>query len=506
MTTATSVPLLWIALTLLVGVTLGWLWGQAKAGDDRISAAAQREATSLELAGLRQSLLVAQAALEDKDRLVNLREEEIAGLRRTAAAAGEEAAGLRAQLLAEQSAAQDKVKALLEVEVRLKDSFEKLAGNALDANSRRLLQLNQQELERQQTKVATDLTTRERAIETMLAPMQDSLKKLETQTRAMELNREGAYQAVLTEIKNIQSSHVDLRRETSQLVQALRAPKVRGNWGEMQLRRCVEFAGMLEHASFEVEQFVRGETVSVRPDMVVKLPNGRSIIVDAKTPLSAFLEASGCDDEVQRMLHMAAHARQVKAHLDNLSGKAYWKQFKESPDFVVCFLPSEVLFSAALEQDPGLLEYSASSNVLLATPTTLIALLKAVAFGWQQSQIAQDAERIRDIAMTVHQKLAGMHGAILDLGKKLRSAGDAYDDMLVKAEGRGGLFSVARKLRELKIGERDLAESKPTAMRLKVMEAEDWQSGLSLAASADAFVSSGIARESGAAERDDESL
>lgn len=485
MTTMAVAPLIASIVSLLVGAALGWFSGRARILDGRLTAAAQREASALEVAGLRQSLVAAQGVLEEKERLLVQREAGMAELRQDAAAAREQAAGLRAQLLAEQSAAQDKVQALLEVEGRLKDSFEKLAGTALDANSRRLLQLNQQELERQQTKSATELKAKEQAIQTMLDPMRESLKNLEAQTRAMEINREGAYQAVLTEIKNIQTSHIDLRRETTQLVQALRAPKVRGNWGEMQLRRCVEFAGMLEHASFDVEKFVQGETVSIRPDMVVKLPNGRSIIVDAKTPLSAFLDASGCDDEAQRTLYMGAHARQVKAHLDSLSGKAYWKQFKESPDFIVCFLPSEVLFSAALEQDPGLLAYSASSNVLLATPTTLIALLKAVAFGWQQSQIAQYTEQIRDAAMTVHQKLAGMHGAILDLGKRLRSAGDAYDDMLVKAEGRGGLFSVARKLRELKIGERDLAESKPTAMRLKVMEAEEWQTGLSLVASAD---------------------
>jgi len=182
-------------------------------------------------------------------------------------------------------------------------------------------------------------------------------------------------------------------------------------------------------------------------------------------------------------MYMVAHARQVRTHLNSLSGKAYWKQFAESPDFVVCFLPSEVLFSAALEHDPGLLEYSASSNVLLATPTTLIALLKAVAFGWQQSQIARDAEKIKDEAIKVQYKLAGMHGAILDLGKKLRAAGDSYDDMLVKAEGRGGLFSISRRLRELNVGDEDLPETKPAALRLKTMEAEEWQGSLSLAAS-----------------------
>lgn len=403
--------------------------------------------------------------------------------RRSASVAREALAALRAGAEAEKKAAEQQIASLLEVEQRLKDSFETLAGTALDANSRRLLQLSQQQLKNQQDEAKQDLTAKEIAIKNLLQPMQESLAKLETHSRELEVSRAGAYESVLAEINNIQRSHVDLRKETTQLVQALRAPKIRGNWGEMQLRRCVEFAGMVQHASFEVEQFVRGEEVSVRPDLVVKLPNGRSIIVDAKTPLDSFMHATACEEEVQRAIHMVAHARQVKSHLSSLSGKAYSKQFAESPDFIVCFLPSEVLFSAALEHDPSLIEYSAKSNVLLATPTTLIALLKAVAFGWQQAQIARDAEKIKDEAIKVQYKLAGMHGAILDLGKKLRAAGDSYDDMLVKAEGRGGLFSISRRLRELNVGDEDLPETKPTALHLKTMEADEWQLDLSLAAS-----------------------
>jgi DNA recombination protein RmuC len=296
------------------------------------------------------------------------------------------------------------------------------------------------------------------------------------------VKREGAYKEVLTEVQNIQRSQVDLRRETQQLVAALRAPKVRGNWGEMQLRRCVEFSGMVQYCSFEVEKFVKGEDASIRPDLIVKLPNGRSIIVDAKTPLDAFLEASACEDESLKATYLKTHATQVRKHLDSLCGKAYWTQFPESPDFVVCFLPSEVLFSAALEQDPTLLEYSAESRVLLATPTTLIALLKAVAYGWKQSQIAKDAQLIRNEALNVQSKLVGMHDAIVDLGKKLRSAGKAYDDMLVKAEGRGGLFSISRKLRELEIGEKELPVLEPAAVQLRPLTSDEWQGRLSLVA------------------------
>ena len=472
-----TMTVMFVLLGCVVGAIVGWLLARTQSAGISAVIAAKTALLETEIANLRN------VNLNLKDDL-SAKREQVEQERRNGGSAREEVAALKAQLEAEQKASSQQIAALLDIAKRLKESFETLAGSALDANSRRLLQLSQQQLEKQQAEAKQDLTAKEVAIKTLLQPMQDSLAKLESHSRELEVNRVGAYESVLSEIKNIQRSHVDLRKETTQLVQALRAPKVRGNWGEMQLRRCVEFAGMVQHASFEVEQFVRGEQTSIRPDLVVKLPNGRSIIVDAKTPLSSFLEASACEDEAQRIIYMVAHARQVKSHLDSLSGKSYWKQFAESPDFVVCFLPSEVLFSAALEHDPGLLEHSAMSNVLLATPTTLIALLKAVAFGWQQSQIAQDAEQIRDVAIKVQEKLAGMHSAILDIGKKLRAAGDSYDDMLVKAEGRGGLFSLSRKLKELKIGEKELPEIQPTAMRLKVMGAEEWQSGLSLAASA----------------------
>ncbi|MGH9596069.1 MAG: DNA recombination protein RmuC, partial [Edaphobacter sp.] len=350
------------------------------------------------------------------------------------------------------------------------------------ANSKRLMQLARGQMETQQVEAAKELAAKESAIEKLLKPMQDSLTKLSNHSQDLEVKREGAYREVLTEIQNMQNSHRDLRKETTQLVAALRAPKVRGNWGEMQLRKCVEFAGMVQYASFEVEKFVRGEDASIRPDLIVKLPNGRSIIVDAKTPLDAFLDASATEDEVLRSGFMAAHAARVRKHLDALCGKAYWKQFPDSPDFVVCFLPSEVLFSAALEQDPSLLEYSAESRVLLATPTTLIALLKAVAYGWKQSQIARDAQMIRDEALKVQSKLVGLHDAIVDLGKKLRGAAKAYDDMLVKAEGQGGLFSISRKLRELEIGEKELPQLEPAGVQLRPMMSDDWQGRLSLVA------------------------
>ncbi len=467
--------MLWFLVGCVVGGVVAWLVANGRAQAARGIAQAERKSREEEAARLREELAA-------REQTISQREVELTAERRDAGASRVQAAALEARLQAEQQAANEKIQALMDVEKNLKASFEALAANALDANSKRLMALAKGELDKQQMESANELKAKESAIESLLKPMQESLAKLSTHSQDLEVKREGAYREVLAEIQNMKGSHADLRKETAQLVAALRAPKVRGNWGEMQLRRCVEFAGMVQYASFEVEKFVRGEDVSIKPDLVVKLPNGRSIIVDAKTPLDAFLEASACEDEAARGVHMAAHAAQVRKHLDSLCSKAYWKQFPESPDFVVCFLPSEVLFSAALEQDPTLLEYSAESRVLLATPTTLIALLKAVAYGWKQSQIARDAQLIRDEALNVQKKLVGLHEAIVDLGNKLRGAARAYDDMLVKAEGRGGLFSISRRLRELEIGEKDLAQLEPAAVQLRPMLSDEWQGELSLVA------------------------
>jgi DNA recombination protein RmuC len=470
-----AMTIVWFLVGCVVGGVIAWLIGGSQFQAARAAAEARAMAREAEVAGLREGIGA-------KDRVIEEKAREAETLRAGAEAARVEAAGLRSQIVAEHKATEEKIKALVDVETSLKTSFQALAASALHENTQQLVRLAKGELETQQVEAAKELAAKESAIEKLLKPMQESLTKLSAHSHELEVKRAGAYSEVLAEIQNMQNSHRDLRKETTQLVAALRAPQVRGNWGQMQLEKCVEFAGMVQYASFEVEKFVRGEDVSIRPDLVVKLPNGRSIIVDAKTPLDAFLNASACEDEVQRAVFMAAHAAQVRKHLEALRDKAYWKQFPESPDFVVCFLPSEVLFSAALEQDPSLLEFSAESRVLLATPTTLIALLKAVAYGWKQSQIARDAQKIRDEALKVQSKLVGMHDAIVDLGKKLGGAAKAYDDMLAKVDGQGGLFSISRKLHELEIGEKELPQLKSATVQLRPLASEEWQGRLSLAA------------------------
>ena len=393
----------------------------------------------------------------------------------------QQVAALSAQIEAAKVTAQQRA----EDENALKNAFSALAADALDANSQRLVALAKGELGQQQIDAASKLAEKEKAISTLLQPVKASLEKLEAGTAALELKRESAYASMFAEIGNIRQTHELLRGETNQLVSALRDSGARGSWGALQLQRCIEFAGMHQYCSFDLEKFVRLDSGGAqRPDCVLYLPNRRTVIVDAKTPMEAFLQAVGTPDGEERRRLLTKHAAQVRAHLDTLETKAYWKQFSDSPDFVICFLPKESLFSAALEADPSLIEYG-SGNVILATPTTLIALLKAVAYGWHQLDIARDAEKIRDAALKVHAKLALMHESILDLGAKLRGAGRAYDEMLARAEGQGGLFSIARKLRELKIGERDLPESKPASVEPRPLSSEDWQGQLSLVASAE---------------------
>jgi DNA recombination protein RmuC len=276
-----------------------------------------------------------------------------------------------------------------------------------------------------------------------------------------------------------------LKTETTQLISALRAPKTRGNWGELQLKRCVEYAGMVQYCSFSEQVTARDEDDKMlRPDMTIQLPNGREIVVDAKTPLDAFLDASGSVDAATQALRFTAHAMRVKSHLKELSSKAYWKQFEHTPDFVVCFLPSEALFSAALEADPSLIEFSAQNHVVMATPTTLIALLRAIEFGWQQSEITKNAKAIHEMGRKIYDKLVVAQSHVTRLGNALGNSVDHYNRFVGTIEGNRGVFSYGRQLGELAHSDGEIAEIKKLQPELRETESEEWsQSLLSIAAS-----------------------
>ena len=373
----------------------------------------------------------------------------------------------------------------------LDKAFADLASKALRDNNVSFLTLAKNELGGQTNEAKLTLEAKELAIQNLLKPLSDALIALDAQAHAMENTRTGAYSEVKALVENMQKSipaSIDaLKSETAQLITALRAPKTRGNWGELQLKRCVEYAGMVQYCSFSEQVTARDEDDKMlRPDMTIQLPNGREIVVDAKTPLDAFLDASGAADPAAQMLRFAAHAARVKAHLKELSGKAYWKQFEKAPDFVVCFLPSEALFSAALEADPSLIEFSAQNHVVMATPTTLIALLRAVEFGWQQSEITKNAKAIHEMGRRIYEKLVVAQGHVTKLGNALSSSVDYYNKFLGTIEGKGGVFSYGRQLGELAHTDGELAEIVKLQPDVREMESPEWsQPGLALAAGAD---------------------
>jgi DNA recombination protein RmuC len=403
--------------------------------------------------------------------------------------------GERNQLLREQIAgSKEREKAQEEKYVQMKSDVDKAFGNlaaeALRANNQSFLSIAKQELGGQTNEARLTLEAKETAIKKMIEPLEKALNGLDAQSRAMEEKRSGAYARVENLIdgmqKSIPASLDALKIETAQLVTALRAPKTRGNWGELQLKRCVEYAGMVQYCSFSEQVSTRGEDDRMlRPDMIIQLPNGREIVVDAKTPLDAFLDAGGNADPATQKLRFDAHAQRVRAHLRELSGKAYWKQFDKAPDFVVCFLPSEALFSAALEADPSLIEFSAQNNVVMATPTTLIALLRAVEFGWQQSEITENAKAIHEMGKKIYEKLVVAQVHVTRLGNAIGNSVEYYNKFLGTIEGKSGVFFYGRQLGELIHSDSELAEVKKLPPDdVRAMESQEWpQQLLAIAAS-----------------------
>lgn len=472
-----------IALAVVLGLVAGWWLGNrsGKAASQPTSDALRHGREELERLHRERDGLVADRAgfQRQAEHLQGSHDGQKAELENLRSQCGElstEIARVQEQLKAGQAMLVSERELLTMAREKLTDTFKSLAGDILKENNAQFLGLANREF-----------SAKEESIQKLLSPVRETLDKVEAHTRQLETKRAEAYTEVLTEIKNIQKTHESLRQETTQLVQALRAPKARGNWGELQLRRCIEFAGMVDRCSFKVEEHMKANDLNPaqRPDVIVQLPNGRAIIIDAKTPLDAYLSAMGAADEMQRIFHLKAHAAQVRAHLGQLGSKDYAKRLQNSPDFVVCFLPSEVLFSAALEQDPSLIEFGSQANVILATPTTLIALLKAVAYGWQQMEITRNAIAICQAGEDLYRKLSGTQGYFLKLGNALNSSVKQYNDLVGAVEGRGSVFSLATKLHQLKIGQEEIAEIPSLETATRTLQSEHWDEPVSLAAAED---------------------
>ena len=310
---------------------------------------------------------------------------------------------------------------------RLSKAFSDLANQSLRSNSENFLRLAEQNLSTHQEKAKRELSEREKAVEALVKPIRDSLEASQKQISELEKARSEAYGGIKNQLEAMQLSQKSLTQETQNLVKALRRPEVRGRWGEITLRRLVELAGMVEHCDFVEQVHTVGDSQTIRPDMIVRMPDQRELVVDVKTPLDAYLEAAEAADDVQRQLGLERHAKNVRAHIRLLASKAYWSQFDESPEFVILFIPGDQFLSAALSEEPDLIEYALSHQIILATPTSFVALLKAVAYGWRQLALADNAKEIRILAEDLYGRLATFVTHMNRVGRQLASSVENYN-------------------------------------------------------------------------------
>lgn len=364
---------------------------------------------------------------------------------------------LQAKLDLTQATADERAAALRQAEERLTGVFGQLAGDSLTRNSEQFLRLAQEHLARHQERARTELLDREKAVADLIAPIREALDKTARQIETIEKDRHSAFGSIRTQLAAMSADQQQLQSETRNLVNALRRPQVRGRWGELTLRRVAELAGMVEHCDFEEQATLGSGEGAIRPDMIVRLPDRGELIVDVKTPLDAYIEAMEAATEQDRRHALQRHARNVTERVRELSGKAYWAQFPTSPEFVILFIPGDQFLSAALDENPNLLEEALRNKVVLATPSSLVALLKAIAYGWRQLSLAQNAEEIRRLGQDLYERLTPFTGHLARLGRQLESSVKAFNEAVGSLERK--VLPGARRLTDLGIRGRQELEA-----------------------------------------------
>lgn len=455
-TAAVSVLLIGLIIGLGLGAGAAWALVMSRARATVADAArASADASAMlraDAAGLRAERA---GLLERLDDLTEAHDRAAERLRR----AESDAAGAVAALQSERSAGAQREELLTRRDAELKQAFQALSAEALATNNEQFMALAEGRIKEATTalhaKADGDASARAHAIGKLLDPMAATLQRVEGQLRTVEMERESAYAGLREQVTAMRASSDQLRGETKQLVNALRAPQVRGRWGELQLERIVQLAGMVEHCDFSTQVVAQGEDGGVRPDMVVHLAGGKQVVVDAKVPFAAYLEAVESRDATQHANRLTAHARQLRQHVDALSAKAYWESFQPSPEFVVLFVPGDPFLEAALQADPALMEHAFANNVVIATPTTLIALLRTVAYSWRQEALARNAAQVHQLGKELHGRLATMGTHVAKLGRSLDAAVDSYNRTVSSLEAR--VLVTARKFTELQVADDELA-------------------------------------------------
>lgn len=442
---------------------------------ERAEREARLEEKSRELSEQIERRSAAEASLKQLDDLRNENAEldrQLELLRKEHSDLRSQHSSLKATLDEERKAAEEKLALIEKAKVELSDAFKALSSDALNRNNASFLQLAKEALEKYQEAAKGDLDKRSQAIGELVKPIRESLDKVDVKIKDLEKVRLEAYRDIRGQLQTLTETEKSLRDETGNLVKALRSPVVRGRWGEMQLRRVVEIAGMVNYCDFTEQPSVDSDAGRHRPDMVIHLPAGRKIVVDSKVPLASYLEAVEAQDEKHRQRYLQDHARQLRDHVKQLTSKGYWEKLDQTPEFVVLFLPGESFFSAALEQDPSLLE-QAGRHVILATPTTLIGLLRAVAYGWREEALAENAREISKLGAQLYERLGTLGDHMDKLGRQLGQSVESYNRAVGSLESR--VLVSARRFRELGAApsEAEITEVSPVESTPRRLQADE---------------------------------